>query len=352
MAYSNINDENFNAITNFNISLGLSEKEKEALHLEYVRKNLLIKRYAGSGGDFPKQIPKYNADKVIDITNRYFTTDLEDIQLEAELQRDFINSKNKDLLERKLALEEKKKITEIKELNDAGIVLPEGVNYFSEEGRAYIRSEASKHPKGFNEYIKDKVKAKEDQRIIEMERKIAISIGKALNGILNLTNPTEINKAIEDIVNKEIDPLELNEQQKTLMKFKTIDLCRKEFNRRVRESGGVVARREIIERQTQTFIGDEERRLRGLNKLPLEFKKNPFPSFVEKGDITQFIRVDIITPSGFVNNVKLLGWINYGRQRNIIKILKRKNTINFLVVDMELNAYNELTKREVLEFIS
>jgi len=215
MAYSNINDENFKAITNFNISLGLSEKEKEALHLEYVRKNLLIKRYAGSGGDFPKRIPKYNADKVIDITNRYFTTDLEDIQLEEELQRDFINSKNKDLLERKLALEEKKKITEIKELNDAGIVLPEGVNYFSEEGRAYIRSEASKHPKGFNEYIKDKIKAKEDQRIIEDEKRIARALDTFIKKMIDEDNdPSYINqrvsKVIEELFEENIANLEPN----------------------------------------------------------------------------------------------------------------------------------------------
>ena len=203
MAYSNINDENFKAITNFNISLGLSEKEKEELHLKYVRKNLLIKRYAGSGGDFPKQIPKYNEDKVIDITNRYFTTDLEDIQLEAELQRDFINSKNKDLLERKLALEEKKKITEIKELNDAGIVLPEGVNYFSEEGRAYIRSEASRHPKGFNEYIKDKVKAKEDQRIIEDEKRIATALDTFIRKMIDEDNePSYINQRVSKVIDE------------------------------------------------------------------------------------------------------------------------------------------------------
>ena len=291
MAYSNIKDENFKAITKFNVSIGLSEEEKKQLNLEYTRKNIILKRYAGSGLDFPKRIPKYNEDKVLEISDRYFKTDEDDIQLEAELQRDFINSKNKDALERKLALEEQKKIKEIKDLNDAGIVLPDGINYFSEEGRAYIRSEASKHPNGFNEYIKDKVKAKEEQRLIDMEKTIAKNIARAIDGILNLTDPTAINIALKNIVNKEIDPLALSDQQKTLLKFKTADLCRKEYNRRIRELEGKRRREVIIERQTETFIGANEERIRNLNRLPLEFKKDPYPSFLERGDITNFTNV-------------------------------------------------------------
>ena len=354
MAYSNINDENFKAITNFNVSIGLSEEEKKQLNLEYTRKNLIQKRYAGSGLDFPKRIPKYNEDKVLKLTDRYFKTDTDDIQLEEELQRDFINSKNRDLMERKLALEEQKKIKEIKDLNDAGIVLPEGVNYFSEEGRAYIRSEASKHPKGFNEYIKDKVKAKEEQRIIDMENTIAKNIARAIGGILNLTDPTEINNAIKDIVDGEIDPLSLNAQQKALLKYKTADLCRKEYNRRRRELGGVVSQRGIFERNTQRIREEEQQRISGLNKLPFEFRKRPFPSFLEKGDITNFTNIEIVAPNGFLNNVRLLGWINYiGQpQRNIIKTLKKNKQIKFYVVDMELNAEAELTKNEVEEIIS
>ena len=354
MAYSNINDENFKAITKFNVSLGLSEEEKKQLNLEYTRKNLIQKRYAGSGLDFPKRIPKYNEDKVLEISDRYFKTDEDDIQLEAELQRDFINSKNRDLMERKLALEEQKKIKEIKDLNDAGIVLPEGVNYFSEEGRAFIRSEASKHPKGFNEYIKDKVKAKEEQRLIDMENTIAKNIARAIGGILNLTDPTEINNAIKDIVDGEIDPLSINDQQKALLKYKTADLCRKEYNRRIRDLKGKKLREDIILRQTETFIGEDEQRIRNLNRLPLEFKKDPFPSFLEKGDITNFTNIEIVAPNGYLNNVRLLGWINYKGQRqiNIIKTLKKNKQIKFYVVDMELNAEAELTKNEVAQIIS
>ena len=203
MAYSNINDENFKAITNFNVSIGLSEEEKKQLNLEYTRKNLIQKRYAGSGLDFPKRIPKYNEDKVLKLTDRYFKTDTDDIQLEEELQRDFINSKNRDLMERKLALEEQKKIKEIKDLNDAGIVLPEGVNYFSEEGRAYIRSEASKHPKGFNEYIKDKVKAKEEQRLINDELRMAEILDKFIEKMINEDNdPSYINQRVSKVIDE------------------------------------------------------------------------------------------------------------------------------------------------------
>jgi hypothetical protein len=203
MAYSNINDQNFKAITNFNISLGLSEKERDNIALEYTRKNLLKKRYAGSGGDFPKLIPKYNEDKVLDISNKYFTTDTDDIQFEEELLRDFMNSKNRDLMERKLALEEQKKIKEIKELNDAGIVLPEGVNYFSEEGRAYIRSEASKHPNGFNEYINDRIKAKEQQKIINEEQRIAGILDQFIKKMIDEEfNATELNQKIDNVIDE------------------------------------------------------------------------------------------------------------------------------------------------------
>jgi hypothetical protein len=203
MAYSNIKDQNFKAITNFNISLGLSEKERDNIALEYKRKNIITKRFAGSGADFPKRLPKYNEDKVIDISNRYFTPDLDDIQLEQELQRDFINSKNKDALQRKLALEEQKKIKEIKELNDAGIVLPEGVNYFSEEGRAYIRSEASKHPNGFNEYINDKIKAKETEKIINEEKRIATVLDAFIKKMINeVFDATELNIKVNNVIDE------------------------------------------------------------------------------------------------------------------------------------------------------
>lgn len=203
MAYSNINDQNFKSITNFSISLGLTEKEREKLNLEYKRKNVMMKRFAGSGLDFPKRIPKYNEDKVIDITNRYFTTDVDDIQFETELQNDFINTKNKDALQRKLALEEKKKITEIKELNDAGIVLPEGVSYFSEEGRAYIRSEASKHPNGFNEYINDRIKAKETKRIINEEQRIARVLDQFIRKMIDEDNePSYINQRVSKVIDE------------------------------------------------------------------------------------------------------------------------------------------------------
>jgi hypothetical protein len=352
MAYSNINDQNFKAITNFNISLGLSEKERDNIALEYKRKNLITKRFAGSGADFPKRIPKYNEDKVVDISNRYFTPDLDDIKLEAELQRDFINTRNKDLMERKLALEEQKKIKEIKELNDAGIVLPEGINYFSEEGRAYIRSEASKHPKGFNEYIKDRIKAKEEKKIIDMEEKMAENIAKAITPLLNLTDPTEINRELGRVVNREVEEVDISDQQKGMLLYKLSDLARKEFNRRRRALGGITAQRAEFERQTQRLREVEEGRISSLNKLPFEFKKRRFPSFAEKVDTDNFTKVEITTPEGFKNVVNMLGWINTSPNRNIIKIIRKNNKLRFLEVDLDLNVEREYTKKEVLEFVS
>lgn len=232
MAYYNLDKKRterlLNKETKFNLDIGSTPQELKDISYKFYIQNLTNKKY-NTSSTFPKIIPDYNFEEVRNIQNRYFTESTEDLKAKMMVQSDFLNQQEEEI---KKAFQRRKDITrieEIKKLNESGIVLPEGVDFFSEEGQSIIRSEASKYKGGYDEYLKDKGLAQQRNRMEENERKLEEKLQVVITTLLRENDPRVINETISNAVVGEISKLFSNLTEKQQLNLaKKVDQKTKE----------------------------------------------------------------------------------------------------------------------------
>lgn len=173
--------EQFKRISKIKIDTGLNQKEKANLYYDYVKKLVDMKLTSGMSDYFPRVVQKVDVDEVNKITSLYFSPNqVEQIQVEVQLENEFQNSRVKAFKEQQDNKREAEQIKEYQDIAKLGIT-PKEINPFSEEGKSYLRSQASNHKHGLRGYIADKVKANEEDNQMKFEESLELMTDRYIN---------------------------------------------------------------------------------------------------------------------------------------------------------------------------
>ena len=178
--------EKFNKISKLKIDTGLNQKEKDNLYLQYVKKLVDMKTTSGINDNFPRVVQKVDADEVQRINDLFFSQNpVEKIQVEVQLENEFQNREIERVKEDQAKSKEANEIKEYQDIANLGLT-PQEMNPFSEEGKSYVRSQASNHKHGLRGYIKDKVKANEEDKQMKFEESLELMTDRYINKSRNL----------------------------------------------------------------------------------------------------------------------------------------------------------------------
>jgi hypothetical protein len=132
----------------------LTEKDKKEIIRASDKRIAKLHAESGRGNNFPKNAFDVLPEEREKMKDMYFTpTDYNRIKTELNIQDAFTNVKIKENVEAAFRAKESKKIREISEAAKSGILLPDGVNFYSQEGKAHIARMANKENMTVDEYI-------------------------------------------------------------------------------------------------------------------------------------------------------------------------------------------------------
>jgi hypothetical protein len=236
-----------NSISKMKIDNGETQRDKELLYDKYVEKVVAMKNLSRFGDVFPDRVHKILPEELNKYNNLYFTPDpIDDTNLQIELENQFRNKEIEDKKEQLKISKELQKVKEIQEIADSGLGLSlgEDINPFSDEGKAYLQSEAVKYPSGFRGLVEDSRKAEEEVKqglvMAEIERIAEDTFNKFIN-----IDPTYDNSLFTKLVHQEIRN-KVNDVFKNNPKFKAdkMEKVAKNIEKQVLKARGLLVGKE------------------------------------------------------------------------------------------------------------
>jgi len=235
MATSNLikNRAKFSKISKLKLDIGYTRDEKRNLYLKYLQQSVSMRNLAGSGNDFPSRVHKILPEELQKYQELYFKQEpINDIQLQVEMENTFTNSRIKKMEEDLDKRKELEKIKEVEEFSKLGFNAD--VNPFSEEGKAYMRSEASSHKNGMRGFIADRLKSTEEKKQEQFKQQLQTISNNAVNRLRNMDkielgyNEFDLQKrygGLAESIKKEV--LKASESNPYISKQQVKDLTRK-----------------------------------------------------------------------------------------------------------------------------
>ena len=211
----------FNSISKMKIDNGETQRDKDLLYDKYLEKVVAMKNLTKFGDVFPDRVHKILPEELDKYNSLYFTPDpIDDTNLQIELENEFRNKEIEDRKEQLKISKELQKVKEIQQIADSGLGLSlgEDINPFSDEGKAYLQSQAVNYPSGFRGLVEDSRKAEEEVKqglvMAEIERIAEDTFNKFIN-----IDPTYDNSLFTKLVHQEIRN-KVNDVFKNNPKFK------------------------------------------------------------------------------------------------------------------------------------
>ena len=214
------------------------------------------------------------------------------------------------------------------------------MSYFSDEGRSYTRSEASKHSGGFEEYIKDSIVAKEKTKLIAQERIVKDKIDELLDTLKGELNAIKINTIIQLGVGKIVEEnlTFLEEKQRRKLKLKLIKQTAEEFRRR--RGKGYLRIKDPPLLDSVKDLEDEMRMRKG--ELPTEYRQPFNENFLQSSGNSAKVK---IIKNRNKNIVNVGGWSKLNPNSYVLRLERSSGKPNFITVDRKLNFTGNLSKQ-------
>jgi hypothetical protein len=116
---------------------------------------------AGRNNTFFNTVPRFINEEVEKYTELYFTQDdAEVLRVESDIQEAFFNAEAEQQLEYTRRQKNNDRVKMVHDALDSGIIIPDNVNIYDEEGQAYLRSQASEKSMTYGEYVRNAKKQK------------------------------------------------------------------------------------------------------------------------------------------------------------------------------------------------
>lgn len=116
---------------------------------------------AGRNNTFFNTVPRFINKEVEKYTELYFTQDdAEVLRVESDIQEAFFNAESEQQQEYTRRQKNNERVKMVHDALDSGIIIPDNVNIYDEEGQAYLRSQASEQGMTYEEYVRNAKKKK------------------------------------------------------------------------------------------------------------------------------------------------------------------------------------------------
>ena len=116
---------------------------------------------AGRNNTFFNTVPRFINEEVEKYTELYFTQDdAEVLRVESDIQEAFFNAESEQQQEYERRQKNNERVKMVHDALDSGIIIPDNVNIYDEEGQAYLRSQASEQGMTYEEYVRNAKKKK------------------------------------------------------------------------------------------------------------------------------------------------------------------------------------------------
>ena len=116
---------------------------------------------AGRNNTFFNTVQRFINEEVEKYTELYFTQDdAEVLRVESDIQEAFFNAEAEQQLEYTRRQKNNDRVKMVHDALDSGIIIPDNVNIYDEEGQAYLRSQASEQGMTYEEYVRNAKKKK------------------------------------------------------------------------------------------------------------------------------------------------------------------------------------------------
>jgi hypothetical protein len=183
----------------------LTEKDRRTIAAANDKRIAYLYATAGRNNHFPTNAYDVLPEERKKYKDMYFSQpDVQRMKMDISIQDAFTNSKQKEIEESALRAKEATKIKEIQEAANSGIVMPDGVNFFSAEGKAHIERQANNSNLSVNDYIKQsketKISTEKDEQNDFIRETANIVSNRIMNAIKANTNAVNDNSEIDTAI--------------------------------------------------------------------------------------------------------------------------------------------------------
>ena len=156
---------------------------------------------AGRNNTFFNTVPRFINEEVEKYTELYFTQDdAEVLRVESDIQEAFFNAESEQQLEYERRQKNNDRVKMVHDALDSGIIIPDNVNIYDEEGQAYLRSQASEQGMTYEEYVRNAKKKKHASDKEEDSKNLKKQLEELAQMLIDGSGEIgDYNKYIEDI---------------------------------------------------------------------------------------------------------------------------------------------------------